>query len=62
MIAQEFIQELLGDRFYYAFAVHNNRNHMHVHITFDSVSKEDGYKSHDIILSSQLNLLTLGKE
>ena len=45
-IAQDFAAELLGDRFYYAFAVHNDQHHMHVHITFDSVSKEDGYKFH----------------
>ena len=46
IIAEEFVQELLGDRFFYAFAVHNDQHHMHVHITFDSVSKEDGYKYH----------------
>ena len=46
IIAEEFVRELLGDRFFYAFAVHNDQHHMHVHITFDSVSKEDGYKYH----------------
>ena len=45
-IAQDFAGELLGDRFYYAFAVHNDQHHMHVHITFDSVSKTDGLKYH----------------
>lgn len=45
-IAEEFCQELLQGRFYYVCAVHNDRPHMHVHITFDSVSKEDGYKFH----------------
>lgn len=45
-IAEEFARELLGERFYYAFAVHNDQHHMHVHITFDSVSKTDGFKFH----------------
>ena len=44
--AEEFCRELLGERFYYVFAVHNDRPHMHVHVTFDSVSKEDGRKFH----------------
>ena len=45
-IAEDFTKELLGDDYYYAFAVHNDQRHMHVHITFDSVSKTDGYKFH----------------
>ncbi|MCC8106062.1 MAG: relaxase/mobilization nuclease domain-containing protein [Clostridiales bacterium] len=45
-IAEDFCRELLGDDFYYAIAVHNDREHMHVHITFDSVSKTDGMKFH----------------
>ena len=45
-IGEDFARELLGDDFYYAFAVHNDQQHMHVHITFDSVSKTDGYKFH----------------
>ena len=45
-IAEDFSRELLGDDYYYAFAVHNDQRHMHVHITFDSVSKTDGYKFH----------------
>ncbi|MCD7956786.1 MAG: relaxase/mobilization nuclease domain-containing protein [Lachnospiraceae bacterium] len=45
-IAEEFCSELLGDNYYYTFAVHNDRAHMHVHITFDSVSKADGLKFH----------------
>lgn len=45
-IAKEFCEALLGDDFYYVFAVHNDRPHMHAHITFDSVSKKDGHKFH----------------
>lgn len=45
-IAEDFTGELLGDDYYFAFAVHNDQHHMHVHITFDSVSKTDGYKFH----------------
>ena len=45
-VAEDFVRKLLGDDFYYAFAVHNDQHHMHVHITFDSVSKTDGHKFH----------------
>ena len=44
--AEEFCKELLGDSFYYCIAVHNDKDHMHAHVTFDSVSKVDGYKFH----------------
>lgn len=43
-IAQEFCEELLGDDFYYVIAAHTDTGHLHVHITFDSVSKTDGHK------------------
>ena len=45
-VTEEFCKELLGDSFYYCIAVHNDRDHMHAHITFDSVSKNDGRKFH----------------
>ena len=45
-ITEEFCKELLGDSFYYCIAVHNDKDHMHAHVTFDSVSKLDGYKFH----------------
>ena len=45
-IAEDFAYQLLGDEYYYAFAVHNDQHHMHVHITFDSVCKRDGRKFH----------------
>lgn len=45
-VAQEFVKELLGDRFYYTIAVHTDKPHLHAHITFDSVSALDGKKFH----------------
>ena len=45
-VAEEFCRMLLKDRHYYVYAVHNDKAHLHVHITFDSVSKEDGSKFH----------------
>ena len=45
-VAEEFCQKLFKDRHYYVYAVHNDKPHLHVHLTFDSVSKKDGYKFH----------------
>lgn len=45
-IAQEFCSELFADRYYYLYAIHDDRKHQHVHITFDSVSHVDGRKFH----------------
>ena len=45
-IAEEFSKELLGDDYYYVYAVHLDKKHLHVHLTFDSVSKTDGKKFH----------------
>ena len=44
--ADDFVQELLHGEFYYVTAVHNDRHHMHVHVTFDSVAMTDGMKYH----------------
>lgn len=44
--ARDFVNKLLGDDYYYVTAVHNDQHHMHVHITFDSVSRTDGMKFH----------------
>lgn len=44
--ADDFVRELLGGEFYYVTAVHNDRHHMHVHVTFDSVAMTDGMKYH----------------
>ena len=43
---RDFVRKLLGDDFYYVTAVHNDQHHMHVHVTFDSVSRTDGMKFH----------------
>ena len=45
-IAEEFTQELLGGQFLYCIALHTDKQHLHAHITFDSVNKETGYKYH----------------
>ena len=41
-IAEEFCQELLGGDYLYVTAVHNDKDHMHVHVTFDSVNRKTG--------------------
>lgn len=45
-ITQEFCQQLIGENYYHVFTVHNDKKHLHSHVTFDSVSKTDGYKFH----------------
>ena len=45
-IGEDFTQELLGERYYYTYAVHTDQKHMHVHIVFDSVAIDDGAKYH----------------
>ena len=42
-VAKEFCGKLLSD-FDYVFAVHNDQDHLHAHIIFNSVNKNDGYK------------------
>ena len=44
--AEDFCNELLNDKYLYCFAVHNDQQHLHVHVTFDAVSKTDGRKFH----------------
>lgn len=43
-IIKQFCEEYLGDEYDYAFAIHNDRPHMHGHIVFNSVSRTTGYK------------------
>ena len=43
-IGEDFAWKLLEKDFHYALAVHNDRYHMHVYITFDSFSGMDGHK------------------
>ncbi len=45
-VAEDFTQELLGGRYYFTYAVHTDKDHMHVHIVFDSVAIDDGVKYH----------------
>ena len=46
LVAEDFTQELLGGRYYFTYAVHTDKDHMHVHIVFDSVAVDDGVKYH----------------
>ena len=43
-ILKEFCEEYLGDNFDYIFSIHNDHNHMHGHIVFNSVNRMTGYK------------------
>ena len=43
-LTQEFIEQYLGDRYEALFAVHVDKEHLHSHIVFNSVSMIDGYK------------------
>lgn len=45
-IVQEFVKEYLGDRYECLYSVHDDRDHVHGHIVFNSVSRIDGYKYH----------------
>ena len=45
-VAEDFCRELLQDRYLYCIAVHTDRNHLHAHIVFDSVSYKDGTMYH----------------
>lgn len=45
-VVKEFCEEYLGDNYDYVFAIHNDKEHMHGHVIFNSVSRADGYKYH----------------
>lgn len=45
-IVQAFCEQYLGDAYDYVFAIHNDKQHMHGHIIFNSVSRTTGYKYH----------------
>lgn len=45
-ITQKFVQEYLGSRYETVFAVHDNTDHLHSHIIYNSVSFVDGKKYH----------------
>ena len=41
-LTEDFCKELLQDKYLYAYAIHVDRDHLHSHIVFDSVSNADG--------------------
>lgn len=43
-VAKEFCEKYFGDEFEYMFAVHDNEDHKHAHIIFNSVARTDGRK------------------
>ena len=43
-ITQKFVAEYLGDAYEAVFVVHDNTDHVHSHIVFNSVSFVDGKK------------------
>ena len=45
-IMSVFAIAFLGENYEYVFAVHNNEEHMHAHLIYNSVNRLDGYKYH----------------
>jgi len=45
-LTSEWVEQYLGDDYDAVFAVHNDQEHMHAHIIFNSVSRTTGYKYH----------------
>lgn len=43
-ITKEFAKKYLGENYDYVFATHIDKNHIHSHLIFNSVSRTDGYK------------------
>lgn len=43
-VVREFCEEYLGDNYDYVFAIHDDQDHVHGHIVFNSVNRNDGYK------------------
>ena len=43
-ITKEFAKKYLGENYDYVFATHTDKNHIHSHLIFNSVSRTDGYK------------------
>lgn len=41
---QDFCREYLGDGYDYVFAIHDDTDHVHGHVIFNSVSRASGYK------------------
>jgi len=45
-LTSEWAEQYLGDDYDTVFTVHNDQEHMHAHIIFNSVSRTTGYKYH----------------
>lgn len=45
-IGHDFCEQYLGDGYDYAYAVHNDQAHMHIHIVFNSVNRQNTLKYH----------------
>ena len=45
-VAQAFCDRLLGENYLYVYAIHDDKPHLHIHVTFDSVSRTTGMKFH----------------
>lgn len=45
-IMKDFCSEYLGDAYEYVYCVHTDKEHMHGHVIFNSVSCKDGLKYH----------------
>ena len=43
-VMKEFCEEYLGESYDYVFAIHNDKEHMHGHVVFNSVNRETGFK------------------
>lgn len=43
-VVQEFCESYLGNHYDYVFAIHNDQDHLHGHIVFNSVCRTTGYK------------------
>ena len=39
---REWVEQYLGDKYDYVFAVHSDRDHLHMHLIFNSVCREGG--------------------
>lgn len=45
-IMNEFCEAYLGDAYDYVFSIHDDQEHIHGHVIFNSVNRIDGYKYH----------------
>lgn len=43
-LTKQWCEMYLGDAYDYVFAIHNDHEHLHGHVVFNSVSRLDGYK------------------